>query len=99
MIEVVKRQKVGTPGVDELVSPTALFNPATKITKDIADIFSVDPSKLPQRILIEGAPGIGKTVLVKEAACKWAAGELLMDKKLFIVLFLHDHYIQSITSL
>ena len=103
LMEVVKRQKVGTPGVDELVSPTALFNPTTKITKNVADIFSADPTsttgKPPLRILIEGAPGIGKTVLVKEAAYKWAAGELLTDKKLLIVLFLRNRYIQSITSL
>ena len=103
LIEVVKRHKVGTPGVDELTSSTALFNPTTKITKNIADIFSADPtcraSKPPRRILIEGAPGIGKTVLVKEAAYKWATGELLTDKKLLIVLFLRDRNIQSITSL
>ena len=100
LLEVVKQHKITKPGV---VSPTVHFNPTTKNTKNITDIFSADPacrtSKPPQRILIEGAPGIGKTVLVKEAACKWAAGELLTDKKLLIVLFLRDHYIQSITSL
>ena len=56
-------------------------------------------SELPSRNLIEDAPGIGKTVLVKEAAYKWATGELLKDKRLLIVLFLRDHYIQSVRSL
>ena len=101
-IEIVKRHKVGTPGVDNLVSPTTAFNPPM-ITKRIDDIFSADPTcrttELPSRILIEGAPGIGKTVLVKEAAYKWAIGELLKDKRLLIVLFLRDHYIQSVRSL
>ena len=101
-IEIVKRHKVGTPGVDKLVSPTTAFNPPI-ITQKIDDIFSADPtcrtSELPSRILIEGAPGIGKTVLVKEAAYKWAIGKLLKDKRLLIVLFLRDHYVQSIRSL
>ena len=101
-IEIVKRHKVGTPGVDNLVSPTTAFNPPM-ITKKIDDIFSADPtcrtSEIPSRILIEGAPGIGKTVLVKEAAYKWAIGELLDDKRLLIALFLRDHYIQSVRSL
>ena len=103
LLEIVKQHKITKPGVDELVSPTVHFTPTTKNTKNISDIFSADPtcrtSKPPQRILIKGAPGIGKTVLVKEAAYKWAAGELLTDKKLLIVLFLRNHYIQSITSL
>jgi len=102
LIKIVKRHKVGTPGVDELVSPTSPFSPAT-ITKNIGDIFSADPtcstSRPPERILIEGAPGIGKTVLVKEAAYKWAIGELLDDKRLLIVLYLRDQNIQSIRSL
>ena len=90
MIEIVKRHRAGTPGVDKLASPTTLFNPAT-VTKRIDDIFSADPtcrtSELPRRILIEGAPGIGKTVLVKEAAYKWANGELLKDKNCLLYCF------------
>ena len=59
----------------------------SRITKDIADIFIADPmdqtesntksSKPPRRILIEGAPGIGKTVLAKEIAYRWANKEVL----------------------
>ena len=101
-IEIFKRHREGTPGVDKLVSPTAVFDPPI-ITKKIDDIFSADPTcrtnELPKRILIEGAPGIGKTVLVKEAAYKWAVGKLLKDKKLLIVLFLRDHYTHSIRTL
>ena len=100
-IEIVKRHREGTPGVDKLVSPTPIFDPPI-ITKKIDDIFSADPTcrtnELPKRILIEGAPGIGKTVLIKEAAYKWAIGKLLKDKKLLIVLFLRDHYTQSIRT-
>ena len=83
MLEIVKQHKLSRPGMDELVSPTVHFNPTTKI-KSIADIFSADPIdttlEAPHRILIEGPPGVGKTVLVKEAAYKWATGELSLIK-------------------
>ena len=64
-------------------------------TKNISDIFvSVTASdKLtinPCIILIEGAPGIGKTVLSKEIAFQWANNKLLIDKKILFLLFLRQ---------
>ena len=73
------------------------------VTKNIADIFTPDPtvkSNIPPRtILIEGAPGIGKTVLAKETAYKWAIGKILDKKNFFLLVYMRDDYIQSIMSL
>ena len=75
----------------------------SRITKNISDIFSADPTvgtNIPPRtILIEGAPGIGKTVLAEEAAYKWANGELFKNKKFFLLFYMRDDYIQSVESL
>ena len=64
------------------------------MTKNISDIFlpvtASDESFVDLRILIEGAPGIGKTVLAKEIAYQWAKNELLTSKKLLLLVFLRE---------
>ena len=72
-------------------------------TKNISDIFvSVKASDgltiNPCIILIEGAPGIGKTVLAKEIAFQWANNKLLRDKKILLLLFLRECNFKSMVS-
>ena len=68
-----------------------------RVTKRITDIFR----STHKRILIEGAPGIGKTVLAKEIAYCWANGEILTDMKLFLLVIRDPnlHCVNSITEL
>ena len=80
----------------------------SRVTKNITDIFSSDPadltetdissSKVPKRILIEGAPGIGKTVLARETAYCWATNAILTEIKIVFLLYLRDPHLQSITT-
>ena len=71
--------------------------------KNISDIFtSVTASDgltiKPCIILIEGAPGIGKTVLAKEIAFQWANNKLLIDKKILFLLFLRQCNFKNIIT-
>ena len=50
-------------------------------------------------LLIEGAPGIGKTVLSKEIAYQWADKKLLKYKMLLFLLFFRDPNIKQSSSL
>ena len=50
-------------------------------------------------ILIEGAPGIGKTILSKEIALQWANHTILHSTKLLFLLFMRDPWVKNITNI
>ena len=71
----------------------------SRATKEIADILApLEKSKQSAFILIEGAPGIGKSVLLKEIAYKWANKELLQKFELVLLVCLRDPSLQQIES-
>ena len=73
------------------------------MTKNISDIFlpvmASDGSFVDLHILIEGAPGIGKTVLAKEIAYQWAKNELLTSKKFLLLVFLRECHQKTMMSI
>ena len=80
----------------------------SKITTNIAEIFSKLTSHTtqgdsrqvePRVILIEGSPGIGKTILSKEIAFQWANNKLLNQKLLLFLMFLRDPYLQNVQTI
>ena len=74
-----------------------------KKSKDVAEIFTTFDelgfNDSPATIVIEGAPGIGKTALSKEIAFQWAKGKLLLEKVLVFLIFLIDPMVQSIENI
>ena len=53
----------------------------------------------PRIALLEGAPGMGKTVLLKEMAYQWANDYLFAKSDLVLLLELRDQTVQNMTSL
>ena len=71
-----------------------------KTTEDINSLFSAYRGCISYKILIEGEPGIGKTILSSEIAAQWADHDkvLLKDKALLFLLFMRQPETKNISS-
>ena len=67
--------------------------------KSISDLFTPLVGKPPNTILIEGAPGIGKTTLANEIALKWKSIPLLCDREFLFLIYLKDPQVQKAKNL
>ena len=73
---------------------------ASAVTKKISDIVvPFEESTDPQFILVEGAPGIGKSFLLKEIAYRWSTKQILHKFKLVLLVCLRDPAVQQVSLL
>ena len=69
------------------------------VTKEVEQILApLEKNDEPQFILIEGPPGIGKSVLLKEIAYRWGDKQVLKGFKFVFLVCLRDPTVQQITS-
>ena len=85
-------------GIEEYLSTTT-----SKTTKDLQEVFSQLEQPLDgqhqRSVLVEGSPGVGKSVLLKHIAYLWAQGELLTNTDFLFLLHLRDPSVQQMHSL
>ena len=68
----------------------------SKVTKKVVEILApLETSSDPQFVLIEGAPGIGKSLLLKQIAYLWATKQILQKFRLVLLLCLRDPAVQQ----
>ena len=72
----------------------------SKTTKEIQEILApLEERNSPSFILIEGAPGIGKSILLKEIAYRWGTNQVLRKFELVLLVILRDPSLHEITTI
>ena len=72
---------------------------SSTVTKELTEILApLEQSRESQFILIEGGPGIGKSILLKEIAYRWGNKQLLKTFKLVLLVPLRDPTVQQVVS-
>ena len=70
-----------------------------KTAMDVSELGVMADNSQPKVVLIEGAPGVGKTTFAWDQCQQWAEGKLLQDYSIVLLLPLRDNNIRQITSL
>lgn len=89
--------KADCPG--ELLREVQSIDNTSTISKDIKEIIDPIENSESSFVFIEGPPGIGKSVLLKEIAYRWGKNQLLQAFKLVMLVLLRDPAVQQIKSL
>ena len=71
----------------------------SKKAMDIGQITQLPGGSHPKCILVEGAPGVGKSTFAWKLCRKWGKGKLLQQYKLVVLLRLRDKGVQAAKSI
>ena len=97
---MVKKERVSKQQADEFTKSTIHGNIddicKKKQAVDFTEIGKNEDSTPAKLILVEGAPGIGKTTFSWKVCRKWAKGKILQDYGLVVLLRLRDKRVQEI---
>ena len=71
----------------------------SKRATDISQIALLQDGSQPKCILVEGAPGIGKSTFAWKLCRKWGKGKLLQQYQLVVLLRLRDESVRTATNI
>ena len=96
---VILKEKVSRATADDFTKATLrgksddIFQKKKRI--HFSDLAKTEDGEPAQLVLVEGAPGIGKSTFAWEACRKWGAGEILQQYELMVLLRLREKRVQQ----
>ena len=101
----IKKKKINRSKMDSFTKSTIRGDKDDVIYKkypmtegDVTESKYYDETK-PRLVLIEGAPGVGKTTFSEQFCFKWSQGQRLNDHTLLVLLPLRDNRVRSAKSI
>ena len=98
-LALIEKEDVTKPEADQFTRATIHGNiddiKKSKRAMNIGQIAQLPDGSHPKCILVEGAPGVGKSTFAWELCHKWGKGKLLQQYQLVILLRLRDKSVRA----
>ena len=98
-LALVEREDITKPEADQFTRSTIHGNiddiKKSKRATDIGQIAQLPDGSQPKCILVEGAPGVGKSTFAWKVCRKWGKGKLLQQYQLVVLLRLRDKNVRT----
>ena len=101
-LAVVRKHSVDKSEMDKFTEATIHGN-IDDITKkkqslQLSEVGRLEDGSLARCVLVQGAPGVGKTTMAWELCRQWGEGKLLREYSLVVLLKLRDSCVQKATA-
>ena len=101
-LAVVKKDNIDKSEVDKFTEATIHGNIDDILKKkqslELSEVGRLEDGSLARCVLVQGAPGVGKTTMAWELCRQWGEGKLLREYSLLVLLKLRDSYVRKATT-
>ena len=98
-LALIEKEDITKPEADQFMRATIHGSiddiKMSKRATDIGQIAQLPDGSQPKCILVEGAPGVGKSTFAWELCRKWGKGKLLLQYQLVVLLRLRDKNVRA----
>ena len=100
-LAVVRKESIDKSEMDKFTEATIHGNIDDIIRKkqslELSEVGRLEDGSLARCVLVQGAPGVGKTTMAWELCRQWGEGRLLQEYSLLVLLKLRDSCVQKAT--
>ena len=101
-LAVVRKDNIDKSEMDKFTEATIRGNVDDILKKkqslELSEMGRLEDGSLARCVLVQGAPGVGKTTMAWELCRQWGEGKLLREYSLLVLLKLRDSYVQKATT-